>query len=42
MVERQFQGGTQKLMIGGTTEEGHLMNWDKHTMLIAHTINRMT
>lgn len=25
------------LIIGGTTGEGHLMSWDEHIMLIAHT-----
>ena len=28
------------LIIGGTTGEGHLMSWDEHIMLIAHTVNR--
>lgn len=25
--------------MGGTTGEGHLMSWDEHIMLIAHTVN---
>jgi 4-hydroxy-tetrahydrodipicolinate synthase len=40
LVERQIENGTQGLIIGGTTGEGHLMNWDEHIMLIAHTVNR--
>ncbi len=31
--------GVQGLIIGGTTGEGHLMSWDEHIMLIAHTVN---
>lgn len=39
LVERQIANGVQGLIIGGTTGEGHLMNWDEHIMLIAHTVN---
>ncbi len=42
MVERQIKGGVQGLIVGGTTGEGHLMNWDEHIMLIAHTVNRFS
>lgn len=38
LVDRQIANGTQGLIIGGTTGEGHLMNWDEHIMLIAHTV----
>jgi 4-hydroxy-tetrahydrodipicolinate synthase len=27
------------VIVGGTTGEGHLMSWDEHIMLIAHTVN---
>jgi 4-hydroxy-tetrahydrodipicolinate synthase len=37
LVERQIVSGVQGLIIGGTTGEGHLMNWEEHIMLIAHT-----
>ncbi len=40
LVERQIKNGVQGLVVGGTTGEGHLMNWDEHIMLIAHTVNR--
>lgn len=37
MVDLQIQNGVDGLVIGGTTGEGHLMSWDEHIMLIAHT-----
>jgi len=40
LVERQIAGGVQGLVIGGTTGEGHLMNWEEHIMLIAHTVHQ--
>eukprot|EP00232_Nephroselmis_pyriformis_P004962 CAMPEP_0182903216 /NCGR_PEP_ID=MMETSP0034_2-20130328/31086_1 /TAXON_ID=156128 /ORGANISM="Nephroselmis pyriformis, Strain CCMP717" /LENGTH=365 /DNA_ID=CAMNT_0025038037 /DNA_START=43 /DNA_END=1140 /DNA_ORIENTATION=- len=38
MVERQIQCGVDGLIVGGTTGEGHLMSWDEHIVLIAHTV----
>lgn len=38
LVEKQIQNGVEGLIIGGTTGEGHLMSWDEHIMLIAHTV----
>lgn len=40
LVEDQVQHGAEGLIIGGTTGEGHLMSWDEHIMLIAHTVNQ--
>ena len=40
MVERQLEAGCQGLIIGGTTGEGHLMDWEEHLILIAHSVNR--
>ncbi|GAB4813821.1 hypothetical protein N2152v2_000867 [Parachlorella kessleri] len=40
VVEHQIQNGVEGLIIGGTTGEGHLMSWDEHIMLIAHTVNQ--
>ncbi|OGG93657.1 MAG: 4-hydroxy-tetrahydrodipicolinate synthase [Candidatus Lambdaproteobacteria bacterium RIFOXYD2_FULL_50_16] len=40
LVERQIEGGIDGLIVGGTTGEGHLMGWDEHIMLIAHTVHR--
>ncbi len=37
MVALQIDNGANGLIIGGTTGEGHLMSWDEHIMLIAHT-----
>ncbi|MBF0278437.1 MAG: 4-hydroxy-tetrahydrodipicolinate synthase [SAR324 cluster bacterium] len=39
LVEQQIQGGVQGLIVGGTTGEGHLMSWDEHIMLIAHSVH---
>jgi len=40
LVEQQLAAGVQGLVVGGTTGEGHLMSWDEHIMLIAHTANK--
>jgi len=37
LVEKQIEAGVQGLVIAGTTGEGHLLNWEEHLMLIAHT-----
>lgn len=42
LVKRQIENGVQGLVISGTTGEGHLMDWDEHIMLIAHTINQFS
>lgn len=39
LVDQQVKHGVEGLIIGGTTGEGHLMTWDEHIMLIAHTVN---
>ncbi|KXZ48548.1 hypothetical protein GPECTOR_27g719 [Gonium pectorale] len=39
LVSRQIEKGVEGLIVGGTTGEGHLMSWDEHVMLIAHTVN---
>lgn len=39
LVEKQIEGGVEGLVIGGTTGEGHLMSWDEHIMLIAHSVH---
>eukprot|EP00475_Leptophrys_vorax_P032848 TRINITY_DN5120_c0_g1_i2.p1 TRINITY_DN5120_c0_g1~~TRINITY_DN5120_c0_g1_i2.p1 ORF type:complete len:386 (+),score=-4.61 TRINITY_DN5120_c0_g1_i2:205-1362(+) len=38
LVHQQIQHGAQGLIVGGTTGEGHLMSWDEHVMLIAHSV----
>ncbi|XP_002982898.2 4-hydroxy-tetrahydrodipicolinate synthase, chloroplastic [Selaginella moellendorffii] len=39
LVRTQVDHGVEGLIVGGTTGEGHLMNWDEHIMLIARTVN---
>lgn len=36
IVDFQLQNGVEGLVVGGTTGEGHLMNWDEHLTLIEH------
>lgn len=40
LVADQIAHGVEGLIVGGTTGEGHLMSWDEHIMLIAHTVNQ--
>ncbi len=37
LVEQQIKHGVDGLVVGGTTGEGHLLDWEEHLMLIAHT-----
>eukprot|EP00879_Flechtneria_rotunda_P003152 GHRR01003374.1.p1 GENE.GHRR01003374.1~~GHRR01003374.1.p1 ORF type:complete len:384 (+),score=100.66 GHRR01003374.1:105-1256(+) len=39
LLDLQIEHGVQGVIVGGTTGEGHLMSWDEHIMLIAHTVN---
>ncbi|GJP38567.1 hypothetical protein CLOM_g23008 [Closterium sp. NIES-68] len=38
LVHHQMECGAEGLIVGGTTGEGHLMSWDEHVMLIAHSV----
>lgn len=40
LVDLQIAHGVEGVIVGGTTGEGHLMSWDEHIMLIAHTVNK--
>jgi len=40
LVERQIESGVEGLIIGGTTGEGHLMDWEEHISLISHSVSR--
>ncbi|MGJ8692166.1 MAG: 4-hydroxy-tetrahydrodipicolinate synthase [Thalassotalea sp.] len=40
LVEQQISAGVDGLIVGGTTGEGHLLSWDEHIMLIAHTVHK--
>ena len=39
LVEKQIENGVEGLIVCGTTGEGHLMDWEEHLMLIAHSVN---
>ena len=39
LLDLQIENGVQGVIVGGTTGEGHLLNWEEHIMLIAHTVN---
>jgi len=39
LVEKQIANGVEGLIVCGTTGEGHLMDWEEHLMLIAHSVN---
>ncbi|MBA6409812.1 4-hydroxy-tetrahydrodipicolinate synthase [Pseudoalteromonas sp. AS84] len=40
LVEIQITAGVDGIVVGGTTGEGQLMNWEEHLMLIAHSANK--
>ena len=40
LVELQIEAGVDGIIVGGTTGEGQLMNWEEHLMLIAHTVSK--
>ena len=40
LVEKQIEAGVDGLIVGGTTGEGHLLDWEEHLMLIAHTASK--
>ena len=40
LVEAQIKHGVEGLIVCGTTGEGHLMDWEEHLMLIAHSVNK--
>ena len=40
LVEIQIAAGGDGIVVGGTTGEGQLMNWEEHLMLIAHSANK--
>ncbi|XP_073011478.1 4-hydroxy-tetrahydrodipicolinate synthase, chloroplastic-like isoform X1 [Typha latifolia] len=39
MMQMQIDNGVEGVVIGGTTGEGHLLNWDERIMLIGHTMS---
>jgi 4-hydroxy-tetrahydrodipicolinate synthase len=42
LVEMQINAGVDGIIVGGTTGEGQLMNWEEHLMLIAHSVNQFS
>ncbi|NMP33320.1 4-hydroxy-tetrahydrodipicolinate synthase [Thalassotalea sp. M1531] len=40
LVERQIKSGVDGIIVGGTTGEGHLLSWEEHLMLIAHSAHK--
>ena len=40
LVEQLCRKGVQGIIVGGTTGEGHLLSWEEHLMLIAHSVHR--
>ena len=40
LVEQQIHAGVNGIIVGGTTGEGHLLSWEEHLMLIAHSANK--
>lgn len=42
LVETQIAAGVDGIIVGGTTGEGQLMNWEEHLMLIAHSVNKFS
>ena len=39
-VEHQIAAGVDGIIVGGTTGEGHLLSWEEHLMLIAHSAHK--
>jgi len=37
LLEHQISNGVEGIIVGGTTGEGHLLSWEEHLCLIAHT-----
>ncbi|MBQ4810696.1 4-hydroxy-tetrahydrodipicolinate synthase [Pseudoalteromonas luteoviolacea] len=42
LVETQIEAGVDGIIVGGTTGEGQLMNWEEHLMLIAHSVSKFS
>lgn len=40
LVAKQIDAGVDGIIVGGTTGEGHLLSWEEHLMLIAHSVHR--
>jgi len=40
LVMEQIAAGVNGIVVGGTTGEGHLLSWEEHLMLIAHSVHQ--
>jgi len=40
LVEQQIVAKVDGIVVGGTTGEGHLLSWEEHLMLIAHSVHK--
>ncbi len=42
LVQQQIDAGVDGIIVGGTTGEGHLLSWEEHLMLIAHSVHKFS
>jgi len=40
LVAKQIAAGVDGIIVGGTTGEGHLLSWEEHLILIAHSVHK--
>ncbi|WP_448211021.1 4-hydroxy-tetrahydrodipicolinate synthase [Colwellia sp. MEBiC06753] len=40
LMEQQINAGVDGIIVGGTTGEGHLLSWEEHLILIAHSVHK--
>ena len=40
LVKKQIEAGVDGIIVGGTTGEGHLLSWEEHLILIAHSVHK--
>lgn len=40
LVADQVKAGVDGIVVGGTTGEGHLLTWEEHLILIAHSVHK--
>ncbi len=40
LVAKQIAVGVDGIVVGGTTGEGHLLSWEEHLILIAHSVHK--
>ena len=42
LVQAQIDAGVDGIVVGGTTGEGHLLSWEEHLILIAHSVHKFS